>query len=549
MTHNEIPSQFGGFVRGRELGRGASGTVFACEKGGFQHAVKTIDLRRLRLSAKADREFKKLRREVDILKRVPPHPNLVQFIDSFEDDSWFFLVLEFVGGGDLFSSLVRRQPLPGRRPCFREPEAVYAFQQLVEGLGFLHKHDVIHRDLKLENVLVVLESKRGAHMLCDIKITDFGLSKVVGDGMSAAHSTVGSPKYIAPEVVARGLHDFRADLWSLGVLTFVLIAGRFPVDGPAEVAQSLIDSTVGSLDTSAPARSVILGLLQVQRENRTSFAALRDHEWFREQAPPAQPPTKKNRNPEDMWLSTDLEDPISLFGSEDVGGTEVKDEVFVETVSTAKKQEIITIGIDVAKEVINLIPNGEVDCGKNAAPRGLDTMLPPPPKVARSQPLSPALPLEESSGGVCQGLATVKELDNTCEGRFVRATIAFRHDHKSGGGFHLRLQDSTGEIDLRFWDEAASKFKSDPNLQKGAVLRIGGFRIVPLKPKDLPFAPPGRLHGLSFNRSDIVRLTVETAPPKKPGELPVETDPPERMDDQQHPFENLTNGRRNGTPG
>lgn len=285
MSDGEVPARFGAYLRGRELGRGASGTVFACERQApgaqrppAQLAAKAIDLRRLRLSARAERELKKLQREIDILKRVPPHRNLVRFVDSMEHGHWCILILEFVGGGDLFSVLLRR----GKRPCFREAETVFVLRQLVEGLEVLHAHGVIHRDLKLENILVVRERRDGPNLLCDVKITDFGLSKVVGEGLSAAQSTVGSPRYIAPEVLASGEHDFRADLWSLGVLIYVLLAGRFPVDGPgqAQAPQAALDGAVMQLEATAAAQAVVKGLLQVAREDRLTLHALRLHEWL-----------------------------------------------------------------------------------------------------------------------------------------------------------------------------------------------------------------------------------------------------------------------------
>ena len=142
----EPPRYFHGYRRGRELGRGASGQVFVCHKkgteGGFAagFAVKAVDLRRLHLQPNAEREEKKLSREVEILKRLPPHPNIVQqlattylsisarrhrplqlggcalhvlaidprllsrLVDTFEEGEWFLLVLELVGGGDLYTA-------------------------------------------------------------------------------------------------------------------------------------------------------------------------------------------------------------------------------------------------------------------------------------------------------------------------------------------------------------------------------------------------------------------------------------------------------------
>eukprot|EP00927_Polykrikos_kofoidii_P039437 TRINITY_DN33828_c0_g1_i1.p1 TRINITY_DN33828_c0_g1~~TRINITY_DN33828_c0_g1_i1.p1 ORF type:complete len:483 (-),score=87.16 TRINITY_DN33828_c0_g1_i1:220-1578(-) len=298
-TSCDMPLRFRGYDLGKELGRGAFGRVYAClgpvsksagvsrtgsaEEGGLRQrqcfAAKAIDLRRLRLSTNPCREKKKLFREASILRRMPPHPNLVRFVQLVQVGMWLFFVLELVEGGNLFAALVRR---PGRRSRFREGEARYVFAQLVCGLGFLHSKGVIHRDLKLENVLVRREREEKREMLLDVKIADFGLSKAVGDGLSEANTTVGSPRYMAPEVINRGPHDCRADLWSLGVLVFVLLSGRFPCDGgfSASVRQSDLDCAVGNLPVSGEAQSAVVALLQVDPLRRETLQELREHEWL-----------------------------------------------------------------------------------------------------------------------------------------------------------------------------------------------------------------------------------------------------------------------------
>lgn len=313
-----MPGTFGGYLRGRELGRGSSGVVFMCERQqlrsngtAWQFAAKAIDLRRMRLSAKAGRELKKLQREIDILRRVPRHSNLVHFIDSLEEGNWCFLILEFVGGGDLFSALLRR----GKRPCFSEAETAFVLRQLIEGLDVLHGHGVIHRDLKLENILVASEEHNKARgwSMFTVKITDFGLSKVIGAGHSAAQSTVGSPRYVAPEVLATDVHDFRADLWSLGVLLFVLLAGRFPFEGRPEFPQHVLDERIECLGASKEAQSVVAGLLQLQRDQRLALQALRGHPWLEQSRAVTAGLAKKPRLSGPLLITSTS----ALFGSED----------------------------------------------------------------------------------------------------------------------------------------------------------------------------------------------------------------------------------------
>lgn len=276
----QVPENFGGYVRGQELGRGAFAVVYACERAsdGEKFAAKAVDLQQLRLFVNVTREVKKLRRETKVLQQLPPHPNLVKFVDVVQEGNWLFFLLELVTGGNLFHALVKRK---GKRPKLRESEAQHVFRQLVDGLKLLHSKLIIHRDMKLENVLVVKERTVGQDGLLDVKIADFGLSKIVGEGLSEARSTVGSPRYMAPEVLAKGAHDFRADLWSLGIMAFVLLAGRFPCDGAsAKVEQATLNDAVGKLPVSKNAQKAVLGLLQLQPDDRLTIDQLCSHPWY-----------------------------------------------------------------------------------------------------------------------------------------------------------------------------------------------------------------------------------------------------------------------------
>eukprot|EP00913_Durusdinium_trenchii_P018761 g17630.t1 len=116
-----------------------------------------------------------------------------------------------------------------RRPArLLEREVAFVFWQLVDGLGFLHRQNIIHRDLKLENVLISDRHREGKLTLFNVKISDFGLSKAVADcAVETLNSVVGTQRYVAPEVLRRPVsYDYRVDFWSLGILTYLLLAGR-----------------------------------------------------------------------------------------------------------------------------------------------------------------------------------------------------------------------------------------------------------------------------------------------------------------------------------
>jgi len=287
------PLSFHGYRRGRELGQGGSSQVFVCSKAGCQigFAAKAVNLRRLRMSPDVERELKKLSREVDIWRKLPGHPNIVQLVDSFQEGSWFLMVLELVGGGDLFTVLTSRSP-----SRFLDREAAYIGTQLVQGLAFLHSQGVIHRDLKLENVLVASQrrSYTNGPMLYNVKITDFGLSRVLDPSASDALSTVGTQPYCAPEVLGEGSHSFSADVWCLGVLLFVLIAGHFPYSS-VPTQQPDVDCIVDSISATEAAKVLLLGLLQIQPQMRSHLPDLITHQWFQEEDDLQAQPLKRHR--------------------------------------------------------------------------------------------------------------------------------------------------------------------------------------------------------------------------------------------------------------
>merc|ERR1719414_1572030 len=136
--------------------------------------------------ADCDGQMLKLNREVEILSELH-HTSIVNLKRVHRTASWVFLVMELVRGGELFDQIVRNRSL-------QEAEARYIFRQLLEGVGYMHTKHVIHRDLKPENILIA--STRQAEppqtaKLHDVKIADFGLSKIINDGTSYAKTFVG----------------------------------------------------------------------------------------------------------------------------------------------------------------------------------------------------------------------------------------------------------------------------------------------------------------------------------------------------------------------
>jgi len=198
---------------GSELGRGGFAVVYAgkSKKTDESVAIKVIEKNCVDVS-----ELQSLVREIDIMKKVD-HPNVLKLIDIFESDTRVTLVTELVTGGELFYKIVERG-------SYSEADAAGIVRQLVTGVEYLHSKGIAHRDLKPENLLC--SDGEGKDMT--IKIADFGLSKMFSAG-EVLKTSCGTPDYAAPEVLQTdGTYSNAVDMWSVGVITYVLLCGYPP---------------------------------------------------------------------------------------------------------------------------------------------------------------------------------------------------------------------------------------------------------------------------------------------------------------------------------
>jgi predicted Ser/Thr protein kinase len=200
------------YVIGKELGRGRFSVVCECvhKQTGVHCAVKIID------KATIEPEEKSLlRTEIAVLKLVD-HPNIIRLEGLYESKNYIYIVMEMLKGGELFERIVGR-------PRFTELEAAKLMKPLLESVAYLHDLGIVHRDLKPENILC-------GENLDDLKIADFGLSKMIlpKEKMDAACGTL---SYVAPEVLTMQGYGKEADLWSVGVILFLVLCGKLPFDG------------------------------------------------------------------------------------------------------------------------------------------------------------------------------------------------------------------------------------------------------------------------------------------------------------------------------
>jgi len=175
------------------------------------------------LSIKNPEDVEALQKEIALMRKLR-HKHVLQLREVFEYPNEVVLVTELVPGGELFDKIVEIG-------AYSESDAANIVRQVVEGVQYLHENGVAHRDLKPENLLVGGESEDAP----EIKISDFGLSKAFGAGAAARLETsCGTPDYVAPEVLRGEVYDQSVDLWSVGVITYILLCGFPPFWGESQ---------------------------------------------------------------------------------------------------------------------------------------------------------------------------------------------------------------------------------------------------------------------------------------------------------------------------
>ncbi|KAH7665551.1 Non-specific serine/threonine protein kinase protein [Dioscorea alata] len=256
---------------GLELGRGEFGITYLCtdRSSGESLACKSISKKKLRTAV----DIEDVRREVDIMRHLPAHPNIVRLKDTYEDDNAVHLVMELCEGGELFDRIVARGH-------YTERAAATVTKTIVEVVQNCHKHGVMHRDLKPENFLFANKKETAA-----LKAIDFGLSVFFKPGERFTE-IVGSPYYMAPEVLKRN-YGPEVDVWSAGVILYILLCGVPPFWAETEqgVAQAIIRSVIDFKRDPWPkvsdnAKDLVKRMLDPDPRRRLTAQEVLDHPWL-----------------------------------------------------------------------------------------------------------------------------------------------------------------------------------------------------------------------------------------------------------------------------
>jgi serine/threonine protein kinase len=249
------------------IGKGAFGkvTLGIHKLTGKQVAIKTIEKNYMQ----DDFSKRKVFQEVYLLKKIK-HSNVIRLLEVFESSKHLLMVMEYAGGGDLLRLIKRKAKL-------QESDAKFIFKQIAYGLAHIHCRSVIHRDIKLDNIL--LDCEKG------VKICDFGVSKIIKKGQ-VIQEQCGTPAYLAPEIIIdKGYEGFFVDIWSLGVLLYAMLCGTVPFKASnLDDLHKLIlkgEFTFPN-ELTSEAQALVRGMIKLEPKDRLTIPQILSHAWLKE---------------------------------------------------------------------------------------------------------------------------------------------------------------------------------------------------------------------------------------------------------------------------
>jgi calcium/calmodulin-dependent protein kinase I len=258
---------------GKELGSGAFSVVKSAIHKVTQEvvAIKILDK-----YEEDDEQTQKFRQEIKIISSLI-HENIVQFYRLDEDEENFYVIMELIGGGELFDYIISTGMI-------KEPDAVCVIAQVCKAIEYMHSVGIIHRDLKPENLLF----KDMDHKV--IKIADFGESRSFKEGQ--LNTYCGTPDYMAPEIIRGESYGPEVDIWSIGVITYVMLSGFPPFDGEndIEVFASILSVRYDFPSPewnkiSQSAKTFIQSILLENPKQRLTASGCLSHPWLTENVP------------------------------------------------------------------------------------------------------------------------------------------------------------------------------------------------------------------------------------------------------------------------
>ena len=256
----------------KNLGKGGYGKVFQVRQKMTNKLFACKKLSKLNIN-----NLIKFRREIDILIKID-HPNIIKLFDVFESQNSLYLIMEECYGGELFDRILKRIE---NNLMYTEKEACEIIRQVMGAIEYCHNKGIVHRDLKPENLLYL---KEGPEENNPLKIIDFGLSQDLNI-KKILSSKVGTAYYVSPEIL-QGKYSEKCDVWSAGVILYVLLSGEPPFNGPSD---GVIYSKIRQLKFTFPEKKWnmisteakdLLSRMLVPEAERLSASQVMNHPWF-----------------------------------------------------------------------------------------------------------------------------------------------------------------------------------------------------------------------------------------------------------------------------
>ena len=256
------------------LGTGSFGSVYEAKNTIFQNIVA---MKVINKDPNNELDEQEIRNEIDILKKLS-HPNIVKIYEFYVSNSHYYIVTEFCRDGELFSYIKNK---------YSERQLAVLFYQVFSGLWYLHDNKILHRDIKLENIMISQKEKDNetGEELFWVKIIDFGTAKIF-EKNKKEKDVVGSSYYIAPEVLQQNYNE-KCDTWSVGVILYMMLVGRAPFDGKddEEIILKINSADYNSKEPklmkhSPEVRDLVSKLLQKDTDKRYSAKEAIAHPWF-----------------------------------------------------------------------------------------------------------------------------------------------------------------------------------------------------------------------------------------------------------------------------
>ena len=253
----------------KRLGEGSFGEVWQ-----VRHKLLGKDFALKIIEKSPYSNTKQIINEINILKTLD-HPNILKILEFHLDKDKFYIVTDYCPEGELFNEIQKKTK-------FTERETSFVIYQILQSVRYCHKMRVLHRDIKPENIMI---TNREANGLLHVKLIDFGTAKIFEEG-NKQKAIVGSSYYIAPEVI-RGKYGEECDLWSVGVIMYLMLVGFPPFNGD-EDEDILRAISIGKYDTTSPeftslsanAKDLITKLLKFNPSERITAQDALSHPWF-----------------------------------------------------------------------------------------------------------------------------------------------------------------------------------------------------------------------------------------------------------------------------